>query len=270
MTIADSNVHWARAEHSNGTGALVLAGSSGRLDAGRAELFASKGSTALALRWFGGASQPAVPCEVPLETFVEAIDLLAAECERIVLIGLSFGAEAALLTASIDKRVDAVVALAPTDVAWEGQYQHDSDPRRSKWTLDGKSIAFVPLDRTWRPPTSPPAFVDLYLRSKEMAGTDVVDEATIAVEQIRGDVVLVVGGDDRVWPSGQAARNIEARRTRSGLTTRLVEDPLAGHPITLPGEIPPDPRRPYQVGGDRHAASRLGALAWPSIRDVLC
>ncbi len=67
--------------------------------------------------------------------------MLAGECERIALMGLSYGAEAALLTASVDDRVDAVVALAPTDVAWEGQHEHDDDPRRSKWTLDGQPVA---------------------------------------------------------------------------------------------------------------------------------
>ncbi len=89
-----------------------MAGSSGRLDVGRANLLASRGTTALALRWFGGEAQPVVPCEIPLDTFTEAIDMLAVECERIVLMGLSYGAEAALLTASVDGRVDAVVALA--------------------------------------------------------------------------------------------------------------------------------------------------------------
>ena len=77
MAIADSNIYWARAEDPNGTGVLVLAGSSGRLDVGRAEMLASRGVTALALRWFGGDAQPLVPCEIPLETFIEAIDMLA-------------------------------------------------------------------------------------------------------------------------------------------------------------------------------------------------
>jgi hypothetical protein len=58
--------------------------------------------------------------------------------------GLVVWAEAALLTAIADDRVDAVVALAPIDVAWEGQHEHD--PRRSKWT-GGTPVAFVPLDR---------------------------------------------------------------------------------------------------------------------------
>ncbi|WP_348647461.1 hypothetical protein [Rhizobium leguminosarum] len=41
----------------NDWGILVLGGSSGRVDVGRALLFADLGVTSLALRWFGGESQ---------------------------------------------------------------------------------------------------------------------------------------------------------------------------------------------------------------------
>lgn len=266
---ADADLHWARAEATNGTGALVLAGSSGRLDVGRADLLASRGVTALALRWFGGDGQPSVACEVPLETFTDAIDLLARECERIVLIGLSYGAEAALLTACVDGRVDGVVALAPTDVTWEGQHQEDDDPRRSKWTYLGRPVPFVPLDRGWVPASASPAFIEHYEHSRSLAAGEVVEAATIPVERFRGEMVLVAGGDDQVWASSRAAGRIVDRRARSGLTTVVVEDPRAGHPVVLPGETPPDPRRPYQVGGDADAPRRLGAMAWPHMRTVL-
>lgn len=269
VAAANSNVHWARPVDANGTGVLVMAGSSGRLDAGRADMLASLGVTALALRWFGGVAQPEVPREVPLETFVEAIDMLAGECERVVLMGLSYGAEAALLTASSDSRVDAVVAMAPSDVAWEGQAVRDDDPARSKWTQGGQPVAFVPLDRDWKPASTLPTFVDLYLHSRQRAGREAVEAATIPSEDFRGELVLVAGGDDKVWPSSQAAQNIAARRARFNLETTLVEDPRAGHPVVLPGETPSTHDRPYQVGGDGGAPTRLGALAWPAIRRAL-
>jgi pimeloyl-ACP methyl ester carboxylesterase len=268
VTVAEPNLHWARPAVARGTGVLVLAGSSGRVDVGRAELLASYGVTALALRWFGGEGQPEVPREVPLETFTAAIDRLVGECDRVVLMGLSFGAEAALLTAGVDQRVDALVALAPTDVAWEGQAEHDHDPPRSKWTWDGRPVPFVPLDRTWEPSSARPSYVGLYERSRARAGADVVS-AAIPVERIAGEVVLVAGGDDRVWPSSASAERIAARRTQAGLSTVVVVDPAAGHPVVLPGEDAPDLRRPYEVGGDEGAAQRLGSLAWPAIRQVL-
>jgi uncharacterized protein len=269
MTMGVADRHWARPERPTGTGVLVLAGSSGRLDVGRADVLAGAGATALAIRWFGGDGQPVVPREIPLETFTEAIDLLEPECDRIGVLGLSYGAEAALLTAVRDLRIDAVVALAPTDVVWEGQHEQDDDPCRSKWTWRDEPVPFVPLDRSWVPQSSPPAFVACYAQSRRRADLAAVDAATIPVERFQGELVLVAGGDDQVWPSRDAASAIVARRAAHGLETTLIEDPAAGHPVVLPGEQAPSAARPYLVGGDAGSAERLGRKAWPAIRQAL-
>lgn len=126
-------------------------------------------------------------------------------------------------------------------------------------------MPFVPLDRSWTPDSSPPAFSGLYARSRRQADPATVEAATIPVEQFRGDLVLVAGGDDQVWPSHEAASAIARRRTSHGLETTLVEDPAAGHPVVLPGEHAPSQVRPYLVGGDEGAAERLGSRAWPAI-----
>lgn len=269
VTLAEADTYWARPRQPGTTGVLVVAGSSGRLDVGRADVLAAAGATALAIRWFGGERQPAAPREVPLETFVAAVDLLELECDRIGILGLSYGAEAALLTAVRDPRVDAVVALAPTDVAWEGHREGDSDPARSKWTWRGAPLPFVPIDQSWTPASSPPAFVGSYVQSRRSADPSTVDAATIPVEQFDGELVLVVGGDDQVWPSRDAAEAIVSRRSAHGLGTTLIEDPRAGHSVILPGEQAPSAERPYLIGGDEGAAERLGRAAWPMIRSAL-
>lgn len=270
-SIDDSNLYWARATNrsASGTGALVLTGFSGRLDTGRADMLAERGVTSLALRWFGGPGMPRVPREVPLERFGQAVDLLATECDQVALIGLSSGAEAALLTASLVGGVSTVVALAPTDVAWEGYVDEDGDSPRSKWTLDGQPVPFIPLNRSWQPPAGKPAFVENYRRSRELAAPEQVRAATIPVDRFSGKMVLVAGGDDQVWPSVKAAATIVARRESAGLDTVLVTDDHAGHPIVLPGEVAPSPDRPYLVGGDAGAAERLGTKAWPSVSRAL-
>lgn len=270
MTLFESNLYWARPAEPNGTAVLVLAGSSGRIDTGRVDMLATHGVTALGVRWFGGEGQPAVPLEVPLETFIEALELLAPDADRLVLMGLSFGAEAALLTVANGPDLDAVIALQPTDVAWEGQASRDDDPHRSKWTLDGKPVPFVPLDRSWQPPTSgKPAFVDYYEHSRAVAGPDAVAAATIPVENITADVLVVAAGDDKVWASLPQANRIVERRAAAGRHSVLVADEHAGHPVVLPGEAAPGLDRPYQVGGDADAPQRLGRAAWPHIAQML-
>ncbi len=56
-----------------GTGALVLGGSSGRIDAPRARLLADEGVLADSVRWFGGPGQHDGPWEIPLETFLDRV-----------------------------------------------------------------------------------------------------------------------------------------------------------------------------------------------------
>jgi dienelactone hydrolase len=52
--------------------------------------------------------------EIPLEYFLAATDRLVKEgCNRIAYVGTSKGAEAALLVAADDPRIDAVVAISP-------------------------------------------------------------------------------------------------------------------------------------------------------------
>ena len=109
-----------RPENPCGTGVLILAGSSGRIDDERARLLAMHGAMAMSIQWFGGERQQPGPYEVPLETFTECLDSLAGACERIAVVGTSFGAEAALVLAARDPRVTAVVGFAPSSVVWAG------------------------------------------------------------------------------------------------------------------------------------------------------
>jgi dienelactone hydrolase len=251
--------------HPSGVGALVLAGSSGRVDEPRARLLAQQGALTESIQWFGGPGQPAGPWEVPLETFHERVAALAAECDRVLLLGTSFGAEAALLTGATVAGVDAVVAFAPSDVVWAGVMP--DGVQTSHWTLNGKPVPFVPFDDDWTPDTDPPSFRDLYLRSRR-ADPAAVAAATIATERIP-HVVLVAGGDDRVWPSRLHAEQITARRRAHGLPTVTVTDDHAGHRAILPGEPPVRAGARMQRGGSDQADRRLGESAWHAVARLL-
>lgn len=260
-----------RPENACGTGVLVLAGSSGRVDSSRARLFAHHGAAAMSIRWFGDLGQPPGACEVPLETFMTALDRLNKESDRLAVVGVSYGAEAALLLGVHDARVEAVVALAPTYVVWAnagvGLDGLDSPPR-SKWTLAGQPLPYVHYDQSWEPGASPTSFRSHYDQSLRTYA-DEVPAATIPVERIRGDVVLVAGGDDQVWASDTSAGLIAARRAAHGLTTTVITHPAAGHRTVLPGETAPPPRTDLAHGGSPQADSELGTMAWPTIAEAL-
>ncbi|MEV5688536.1 acyl-CoA thioester hydrolase/BAAT C-terminal domain-containing protein [Streptomyces sp. NPDC052164] len=254
---------------------LVLSGSSGRIERERGRILASRGMTALAIRWFGGPGQSPGICEIPLETFVGAVGLLRSTgARRIGVLGTSKGAEAALLTAVHDPRVDVVIALSPTSRVWcnvgpgrDGEQQ----PYRSSWTWRGQPLPFVPLDDSWtatRPASGPVAIREWY----EVSGrtfTQLVPAAEIRVEKARADLLLVAGGDDAMWPSLSFAEQLAHRRRAAGAPVRLIVRHDAVHRPRLPGERPASASAHFQYGGTPEADALLGAAAWPHILDAL-
>jgi dienelactone hydrolase len=252
--------------HPNGVGVLVLAGSSGRVDADRARLLASTGAVTESIQWFGGPGQQPAPFEVPLEVFQARIAALAAHGDRVVVVGTSFGAEAALLVASVTPAVAAVAAFAPSQVIWAGV--RPDGTQTSHWTVGGVPVPFVPLAEDWEPGSDPPAFIGHFQRSLDAVSPEQRAAATIAVERIP-EVVLVAGGDDQVWPSVDAAQAIAARRLAAGRHTEVVSLAGAGHRTILPGEPEVSAGMRMARGGTPEADRALGAMAWPAVHRLL-
>lgn len=219
-------------------GVLVLAGSSGRVDVERARLLARAGALAVALRWFGGAAQPPGICEVPLETFVAAVDWLVEQgAGRIGIVGQSKGAEAALLAACRDARVTSVVGISPSSVTWanvgpgvDGRVH----PYRSSWTWRGEPLPFVPYDESWDPGVEPVAFRSLYETSL-LAFPAARAAAAIPVERCEAELLLVAGGDDAMWPSDAFAAELAARRGKGGSAGTSRRRPRSRTPTGVSG-----------------------------------
>jgi acetyl esterase/lipase len=252
----------------NGWGALVLAGSSGRLDLHAARLLANGGAIAFAQRWFREPDLPSEIRDVPLELFMAGIDLLESKgCSRIALLGRSRGAEAALLVAVNDRRAHAVFAISPSSVAWAGS---GLDGRPS-WTLGGKEIPFVPYDLSfWGELPREGGLVryrDLYERSLRN-DPGVTERAFIQVERMRAKLILVAGEADALWPSDTFARALVQRLRDHGQASTLLLHPDAGHRILLPGDTTPRSQLHAHGGSDR-ADIELGEAAWRAIVECM-
>jgi dienelactone hydrolase len=217
------------------------------------------------IQWFGGAEQNPGPWEIPIELFEGRVRRLASECDRVIIVGLSFGAEAALLTATHIPEVAAVVALSPSDVVWAGVTPEGR--QTSHWSVGGSPIPFVPFADDWEPDTDPPIYRDLYLYSRQI-DPSAVEAAAIPVERIP-NVIQVVGGQDLVWPAGLHAQAIADRRAEHGLATTTVVESEAGHRAILPGEPAITAGVRMQRGGSESADRRLGEAAWREIRPLL-
>lgn len=250
------------------TGLIVLSGSSGRVEHERAALFAAQGIAARPLRWFGGPGQPPGICEVSLETFTVAVDELVSQgVQRIGVLGVSKGAEAALVTAVRDPRIDVVVAISPTAYVWSNVgdgFDGRNRPFRSSWTWQNQPLPFVPMDESWNGGPEPVALRGWYEVS-ERTYAALLPAASIAVETMRADLVLVAGGDDQMWPSLPYATRLAERRP----SATLITHPQAGHRPRFPGEAPAASSARFRYGGTPIADALLGAQAWPVILAAL-
>lgn len=254
-----------------GAGVVVLSGSSGRIERERCRLFARAGVTAASIRWFGGPRQPSGICEVALETFVAATVLLRERgAERVSILGVSKGAEAALLVSTLSDCADAVIALAPTSVVWAniGPGRDGRDrPYRSSWTWQEQPLPFVLYDDSWRrtePEGAPVSVLGWYERSLA-AYADRLPAAAIAVEKAAAELVLIAGGADRMWPSLRFAHELADRHAESGRKAALISRSDAGHRTVFPGEVAPPPSIRFDHGGTPEADAMLGAAAWPTV-----
>lgn len=252
---------------------MVLGGSSGRIDVSRARLFANAGAHALALQWFGGEGQSPGICEIPLETFMDATDfLLSKGCQRIILVGTSKGAEAALLVSTFDHRISAVVAISPSSVIW-GNIGAGIDgvawPERSSWSYRGQPLPFVPAVLDWQP-----AYRDALVSYRSFfetclaKDTGAVARARIPIETSPADLILIAGADDALWPSDTFAEELaRCRQDHKGSTTLIIGKD-AGHRLLLPGEKTPRSAL-HAHGGNDAADAQLGYRAWQAIVALL-
>jgi acetyl esterase/lipase len=247
---------------------LILSGSSGRLETERARVLAEQGAAVLPFQHFGVPGRPAELSEIPLESFTPALDELAAQSEHLAVLGLSKGAEAALLLATRDPRVTAVAALSPTPVVWAGL---SGDFATSSWSEAGKSLPFVPYDKTWTGDAGavgPVEYKGLYQQSLRTFA-DRVEAATIPVERITGRVLLTAGADDKLWPAAAFVTAIADRRAAHHLRTEVLIDPLAGHRLRFPGEQPVAPSTRLAHGGTPEADAAFGSRVWPRLLELL-
>lgn len=263
-----------RPAHPPGLGVLVITGSSGRIDAERAALFAARGCTVLAQRWWGGEGQAPGINEIPLEVFVRGLDLLEAEgCSRIAMLGASRGAEATLLAAARDPRVGTAIAISPTEVVWQNHgpgLDRREWPPRSAFTWRGVPLPFICFDpRAFpQPGAARPSYRRLHEESLRIFAED-IPAARIPVEQIEGEVVLVAGAADALWPSETAARTIGESLAGIGRAAVIVEHPHAGHSPRFPGEQRLAEPEERAWGGTPQADAELGAMAWARICEAL-
>jgi dienelactone hydrolase len=266
-------------ENSNRKTILVLGGSNGSLDANLpiASLLASRGYNVLTVAYFKEKGLPAALARIPLEYFERAFDWLKGNPQtagnELYVLGISKGAELALLLAARYAFIKKVAAFAPHAYC----FQAINFKTVSSWTYGGKDLPFIPLKNVV-------VFADALrciiknepfgFSSTYKQGVDAAEDreaARIKIENAQADLILFAGEQDNIWNSPDGCERImEALKARGyPHEYRYIAYPQAGHPFYAPYIIPAGesalklaPRLTFSSGGTLQGNAQATADAW--------
>jgi dienelactone hydrolase/uncharacterized protein (DUF2141 family) len=251
---------------------IAIGGSEGGLNAISAisNSLATKGYAVLALAYWRGPGLPRNLEEVPLEYFDKAIGWVKTRPEadggHIGMMGWSRGGEGALLIASHNREIRAVIALAGGSHVIVGINQADYAHSKPAWTLKGQPVPYFMPDMTV------PIVNGNFRKMMDESHRDVTKhpEAEIPVEKINGPVLLLTGSEDGVWNAPAQAERVIARLKAKGFKpeARHIDYPGAGHLVFTGDPAVPSGLSAWQgfagaMGGKREANIAAMADSWP-------
>ncbi len=183
-----------------------------------------QGFCVLSLAYFGADDLPSDLRAIPLEYFTKAFRWLSAQKEVVIpndyaLVGVSRGAELALLLGSRYPEVKAVVAIAPSSVVFPGPPTGKLDVLRgqhSAWSLDRHELAFVPIPYSWTTLRGMITGKRTRMFEKALQDSRHRQAAAIPVEKTQGHILLASFTRDQVWPSSLMSEQIMQRLRQSG------------------------------------------------------
>lgn len=200
-----------------------------------------------------GPSKPSVKelptryVDIPIDDLQRVYDWLSdqpgADESRIGLYGFSRNSAFVLLSATRFDWVDAVAAIAPSDVVWEGWGDGVKLGTTSSYSWDGEPLAYVPYSGNWYRETSKFGRGERgRLRTPMDEGRweniERVAAARIPIETFTGAVLVAGGEQDDLWSAGHMSQNMAERRAEAGLATELLVFPDAGHALIGDGQNP--------------------------------
>jgi pimeloyl-ACP methyl ester carboxylesterase len=168
-----------------------------------AALLAAHGHPALSLCYFRcgkGSGRPDAINMIDLDYFTHAARVLArepgADPKRLAVMANSRGSEVAQLLGQREPAVFRdVIAYAPSA------------------RVNGPYLAGASGRAAWAEKSTP------------------VPAAAIPLDRVRGTVLAVAGGNDKMWGSAESARAIAAQRNASGVRHQQLSYPKAGHHV---------------------------------------
>lgn len=253
---------------------LVIGGSLGGITTANdrtAQALQQRGYTVLVAAYFGAPGQPKNLERVPLETFDRAMTWLTSQPDappdRVAVMGVSKGAEAALLIGLRHPEVRAVIAAAPSSAVWPGINWDTINALNadSSWTSEGEPLSHLPYGR-FHLSVLTGDLGRLYENAVERLAEH--PDAAIPIEELHAPVLLVCGELDRLWPACPMARQLQERAAAAGGPPVQV---LAHERVGHADFEPPYPGRgpTPRWGGTATETNDARADTWAAVLDFL-
>lgn len=193
---------------------VLYGGSEGSPNFENAKRLAELGFETLAVFMFGMKNQPKTLVKIPLEQFEDVLSYIK-DVKPITVFGASKGAEYALNLAAKYEQISNVILIAPSAYNFSGL---DFNNYGSSWTSNSKELPFIDIKKSsflaFLKNIIIPGIINApvkYLDSYESAISydKNLKEKKIDVRNIKADILMIVGEDDKMWPSKEMANVIK-------------------------------------------------------------
>lgn len=168
------------------------------------------GFALLVIGYFGLPGTPTGLDRIELSGIIEAINNTtkkpAIKAEKLAVIGVSKGAELALVLASQFHQFSTVISVVGSDVVFGSPEWYSTS---SSWSWQQQPLAFLPFTMK----SAAALTQGDYRRGHEIAMQDQerYQQAKIPVEQMKADVLFISGTADELWPSSEMSDRMMSR-----------------------------------------------------------
>jgi len=199
-----------------------------------AKVIANNGYEVLALYFFGQENQPKHLCRIPIEFFRNVIVYIKehfTSLHPLSIIGVSKGAELALLLAENYNEIDNIILIAPSAYRFQGL---DIRNFASSWTYNNEDLPYISfknvsilekikinIEYAFMLPVKLKSYYDSAIENAINT-----EEARIKVEKFKGNILIFLGEDDGMWNSYSMAYKIKEAKTDN---TEIVVYQNVGH-----------------------------------------
>ncbi len=208
----------------------------------------TSGYDVLSIAYFGKRGLPSKIEHVPLEYLEKVVTTIRKKYsyEKIVLLGISKGAEYTLVFASHFDMVDGIICYSPSSFVLPNHVDlKENEAQKSSWTFNESEVPFAELEHF-----NDQAGKVVYKKYIKPILSDSIqlNKSRIRVENIKCNLLLLSGEDDLVWPSTEMSNLIKLKieESDSPINVEHISYKNSGHQFFWFDDNRPEKAPQYQ------------------------